>query len=347
LENKREFSYIPVVNGQGTHFWDETLDYNGNGVPDLDEFQVAQFAGQGNYLKVLFTTNEFIKTFNNQFNQSLNIKTPNNWKNKGKVLKILNKFQNQWVYRAVRKTQNDDLQNAYNPLATNVFDPQLVSLSEQLRNTLYFNKNQGKIGFDFNTIVNNNTILFTNGLESRINRANSIRSRWNLKDKVTANLDAEKGNRRNQSEFLRNREFNIQYFKIEPRFTFQPNANFRTSVYLKFEEKENRGDTVNTSLGGELAIIRNPGIEVTYNLVKKGILNLSFNYLNISYNSNTNNALAFEMLDALQPGDNFTWNISLQRTLGRNLQLNVNYDGRKPDGLSMIHVGSMQMRAFF
>ncbi len=347
LENKREFSYIPVVNGQGTHFWDETLDFNGNGVPDLDEFQVAQFPGQGNYLKVLFATNDFVRTFNNQFNQSLNIKTPTKWRERGFWFKTLNKFQNQWVYRVIRKTQNDNIINSYNPFFGNALDPELISLNEQLRNTLYFNKNQGKFGFDFNTIVNNNRVLFTNGFESRLNRSNSIRSRWNLSEQFTVNFDTERGIRKNQSEFLRNREFDIQFYTIEPRLTFQPNANFRASIYFNFEERLNVGDTLNLSLGGELATIRNPGIEFTYNLVKKGILNFTFNYLNISYNSATNNALAFEMLEALQPGNNYTWTVNLQRTLGRNLQLNINYDGRKPDGIRTIHVGSMQIRAFF
>jgi hypothetical protein len=53
------------------------------------------------------------------------------------------------------------------------------------------------------------------------------------------------------------------------------------------------------------------------------------------------------MLEGLKPGRNYTWSISIQRTLGANMQLNFIYDGRASEGNPVVHTGNMQVRVFF
>jgi len=53
------------------------------------------------------------------------------------------------------------------------------------------------------------------------------------------------------------------------------------------------------------------------------------------------------MLEGLKIGNNYTVGISYQRKVGKNLQLNFNYNGRKSDSNKMIHTGGMELRAFF
>jgi hypothetical protein len=67
----------------------------------------------------------------------------------------------------------------------------------------------------------------------------------------------------------------------------------------------------------------------------------------ISYTGNENSALGFEMLEALRQGVNYTWNIGYQRSVSKNLQISVQYNGRKSENTSMIHAGGMEVRAFF
>ena len=85
---------------------------------------------------------------------------------------------------------------------------------------------------------------------------------------------------------------------------------------------------------------------VKYQL-KKGVINATVNYIMINYVGESNTSVAFEMLEALQPGNNITWNLSYQRTLANNLQLTINYMGRKTEENNAIHTGGVQVRAFF
>ena len=72
-----------------------------------------------------------------------------------------------------------------------------------------------------------------------------------------------------------------------------------------------------------------------------------FNYIEMTYNGDANTQLGFEMLEALRVGANYTWNLSAQRSLGNNMQLNLSYDGRKSPGSPTIHTGGVQVRAYF
>ncbi len=71
------------------------------------------------------------------------------------------------------------------------------------------------------------------------------------------------------------------------------------------------------------------------------------NYIEIHYTGLDNTPLAYEMLEGLKTGSNATWNLSYQRNISNNLQLNLVYDGRVSPGTKVIHVGSVQLRAYF
>lgn len=344
LENKRQFSFLPVNNGQGTHYWDLSLDYNKNGVPDLDEFQPAQFQGQGNYIKVFTPTAIYVKTFNTQFNTSINLKAPDKWKLKKGFVKFISRFSNQFVFRAARKSQDPSFSRALNPLSSGIGDTSLLSLSTNLRNTLYFNRNDSKFGTDISYIDNRNKALLVNGVDTRAQQAWNLRTRWNINRTFTINTEAERGRKYYESQFLRSRNFDIAYLKAEPVLVIQTGTRFRISFKYNIQHKINRADS--SAQGGQRALLHTAGTEINLNFTGKGLITARLNYVNISYNAPLNNALAFEMLDALAPGNNGTWNLSVQYTLGKNLQLTVNYEGRA-GSFRPVHVGGMQVRAFF
>jgi hypothetical protein len=53
------------------------------------------------------------------------------------------------------------------------------------------------------------------------------------------------------------------------------------------------------------------------------------------------------MLEALRPGNNYTWVINWQEKLSNGLQLSFSYEGRKSEATPIIHLGRMQVSALF
>jgi hypothetical protein len=49
------------------------------------------------------------------------------------------------------------------------------------------------------------------------------------------------------------------------------------------------------------------------------------------------------MLDALLPGKNYLWMIDLTKRFINNLELNFQYEGRKPGSTRTIHTGRVSL----
>jgi hypothetical protein len=93
--------------------------------------------------------------------------------------------------------------------------------------------------------------------------------------------------------------------------------------------------------------VREVGLNLKFNQAEKGSLQGEFKAISIDYNGSGNNALAFEMLESLRAGNNYTWNLRYQRSLSQNLQISIQYNGRKSEENRVIHAGGVEVRAFF
>lgn len=338
LELKKEFVYLLVNPGQGAYSW---IDYNSDGVKDLDEFEIAQFADQAEYIRVFLPTNDYIRTYSNQFSQTIFIKPERVWRNKKGIKKQVARFSNQLVYKVNRKTSYEEGINAFNPFTVTIADTSLISSNSTFRNTLYFNRVNSVFGFDYTYQENGSKILLSNGFDSRLHTFNKLKLRWNITREHTLKLEAITGRKKSNSDFSSTRNYFISYQEIKPVYSFQPNAKFRLSLNGKYAAKLNNSDLL------EQAIITDVGFEFRFNQPKKGSFLGQFNFIAINYNASNNTSLAYEMLEGLKTGNNFTLGLSYQRKVAKNLQLNFNYNGRKSENNPMIHSGGMELRAFF
>ncbi|MEZ4737994.1 MAG: hypothetical protein R2818_01210 [Flavobacteriales bacterium] len=339
LEQRREYIYVEVPAGQGLYVW---IDYNGNGIKELNEFELANFSYEANYLRVFVPTNNFVRSFGNQFSSALDLRPAALWAGSDGFKRWAAKFSDMASYRVDRKTRNSDLGNALNPFLFDVTDTSLTSYSSSARNTVYYDRTSRKWSLDHTWQSDRSRSLLLNGYESRSRLFNTFRLRWNITRQWTSDVELERGRVANNSDLLSGRTYGIDQQGLRPRVTWQPNTSFRTILFYKYTEKVNDAE-----LGGETAVTQDLGAEVRYNTAGKGSILLTVNRVEITYDGVANSPLGNEMLLGLKPGTNMTWSLGIQRNLSNNLQVDLTYNGRSSQGVPVVHVGGAQVRAFF
>lgn len=339
LELKREFLYIQVNDGQGVYTW---IDYNSDGIKDLNEFEIAQFVDQASYIRVFTPSNEYIKTFSNEYNQALNWRPERIWHSKKGVLKFLSRFSDQARVRINRKTNSFDGIDAFNPFLSRIADTSLISTNSNVRNTLFFNRTSRIFGAEYAYQNVRNKTLLASGFDSRLIAFHELSIRWNIKRKFTIKLAGKIGEKASEADYTSGRDYAIEHQVVEPSFVYQPNTAFRITLDARGSQKRNA-----QILGGELAKVYELGSTFKLNKVEKGSMQGGLKMVHIEYTGVQNSALGFEMLEGLKPGVNYTWNFGYQRSIAKNMQLSIQYSGRKSEDNKMIHSGGMEVRAFF
>ena len=339
-ERKLEFQYLPVAPGEGVYTW--IADLNGDSIPQINEIEEAVFQSDANIIRVSIFTDEFIRTNNVSLNQSLRIDPRSLWYQETGTKKFLSRFSTQSTLRIIRKTRQADEIDAWNPFQLNIADTSLVSATSAIRNTLFFNQGDSKYDIQLGMSDNQNKVVLTTGSESRLNIEQFLKTRWNITQKISNIISLTRGKRKNDSEFFDNRDYDIEFYRIEPQFTFLINRNFRNILTYKFQNSKNI-----LPKGGEKAVIHDFKLETTFNQSSKTSFRTSFTFVQINFDGTANSSLEFAMLDGLRNGVNFLWDFSFDRRIAKNIQMVLSYEGRKSGVANIVHVGRAQVRATF
>jgi len=338
MESKKEFSYLEVAPGQGQYTW---VDYNLNGIKELDEFEPANYQDEANYIRILMPSTEYIKAYTMQVNETFLIDPSRIWRSDtSSWKKILSRFSNRFQFSMMKKTTSDNIENRFFPTFSSLYDSSLVTLNSGINNTFFFNRAHPVFSMRYRYSDNINKMLMLNGFEYRRMISNELQIVWNMTKTLGTDIEFRWGNRENNSELSLLRNYDIQILELFPRIHFQPNLKQRFSLISRFKDSKN-------ILSGldEHASIVSLGPEARFPIAEKHTFNIRFTYHYITYTGDKNTPLAFEMLESLEPGTNFTWNITMQYAVSKALQIHFMYEGRKPEGKDMIHFGSVQLKA--
>lgn len=339
LERAREFIYVADPTGKGPYTW---IDYNNNNVQELNEFELARPEDGNRFLRIFTPTDNYMRAYTNQYSHTVNWNPVMLWSTKKGMLKLLSMISDQLAFRIDRKTTEENGAQRFNPFASQLADSTLISSNASLRNTVFINRSHSKFGVDYTYGQNRGKQLLTNGFDSRNSEMHEVKARFNISRVIGIIGRGELGEKSNLSDFLDGRSYRIDYYEIEPSVSYQPNTSFRGTVTFRYTDKEN-----DEEWGDQRAILQDVGVELRYNQVSKGSVLANLNMVRIRYNGTGNSSLSYEMLEGLRTGTNFTWGISYQRNLGKNVQLNLTYNGRKSEEIKAIHSGGVQVRAYF
>lgn len=340
-ELKREYVFIQVPTGEGTHTW---RDQNNDGVQDLSEFYVAINPDERNFIKLFTPTDDYVLAYDNNLNYRLTVDMPRAWRNYSGIKKLLGKFSNSLFINLKQKINQDNLWDNIFFKGKNIDTDQLLSYRENIRNTLHYNRSNPKYGIDFMYHQLNYKQLISNGFESRDQTLLKLISRLNIKGDYNFRLILSKTNLASESDFLEGRNFLIQGKTIKTTFEWQPSNFWRFSTDYAYLMNN---DVSSNETNEGASKISESVFNIKYSKASNRNIDFTLRYMHINFIGQENTAVGYELLKGLKPGDNVTWSFLWQQKLFNGLQMNLSYEGRKSGNLDIIHVGRMQVMAFF
>lgn len=339
-EQRRDFAYLEVPAGTGQYAW---IDYNNDGVQQLNEFELAAFPDQAKFIRILTPTNEFIKANYITFNYSLNINprallNSSDLKGMKKFLSRLNLVTS--LQTGKKSTAKGNFE--FNPFKYAVTDTALITLNTLLLNSISFNRFSSKWGFDFSNLRNNGKALLTYGYESRRLNDWLLKYRWNISKAFLLTVNGKKGLNALITPQFGNRNYQLDIYSVEPQLIFIRGTSFRLVTGYKLDSRKNK-----PVYGGEKSVSNSLNIESKYNLLQNSSVTGKFTFNNIDYKFPANTTVSYIMLDGLLPGKNYLWSLSFSKRLLNNLELSFQYDGRKAGTSKTVHVGRVGITALF
>ncbi len=347
------YYYEKVADGNGNYVWND----DGDTIEELDEFELATENNQidAHYIRILLPTGEYQQTNITQLNQSLILSPKALWFDTKGLAKFMSRFSTQSSLLVKREVIVDSLKiNQLVPFDlpfTETIKPEnIVAENTNIRNQLFFNRNSPK--FEASLFQQNvvNQVFLINGSDRRYKQNYGYKMRYNFGKMISHKLEASRGSNNSLSVAFPNRNYAINDYLIQPalsliwkkhwRFSMAYTYKYAVDVLPKFNADGSPIDLYPAS-------INKLNSDFKYGTGSKSNIQTKITYVRIKYEGETNSSAAYTLLEGLQAGNNYLWTIGYSTRLANNIQLSLNYDGRKNDGSPVKHTGRASMRALF
>ena len=332
---QQEFTYLEVSAGQGVYTWN---DYNGNGIQELQEFEVAPFIDQAKFIRVFLPNRIYIKTHQNKFSQSVTL-NPNQWQNEKGIKKLLSYFYNQTAFIIDRKTRSDGDNFELNPFSGS--SENVLGLNSSLRNSLFYNRGKQNHSITYSYLQNKTKNLLSIGSQEATNSSHQLQYGHLYQKSWLFGFFAKTIQTTIESENFSEKNYAIKGYQLAPKISYLFSKNTSWDLFYELQSKENQIGVFETLLQNRF------GTAFSYAGHKKITLNGEVSFYQNKFEGNEFSSVGFQMLEGLQTGQNLTWRLLLQKNITQFLDINFNYQGRKSETSQAIHTGNVQLRAYF
>jgi hypothetical protein len=332
---QQEFTYVEVPTGQGVYTWN---DYNGNGIQELEEFEIAPFPDQAKFVRIFLPNQVYIKTNQNKFSQSVTL-NPLQWQNETGFKKLASYFYNQTSFIMDRKVKSEGDRLELNPFSSS--DENMLGLNSSFRNSFYYNRGKQKHSVTYSYLVNKGKNLLSIGSQNVTNNSHQLQYTHLLQKSWLFNFFTKTIKTNLVSEDFTEKNYDLDGYQIAPKISYLFSKNTSLDFFYELQNKENKMGNFETLRQNRL------GTSFSYAGEKKITVNGEFSFYENKFEGNEFSSVGFQMLEGLQAGQNLVWKLLLQKNITQFLDINLNYQGRKSETGKTIHTGNVQLRAYF
>ncbi len=343
-EPKVEYVYQKVEPGTGDYVFigkEENANLNNS-----QDFRFDPSNPNRSYIRLTLTNNEFIRTNNIELNQSLHIEpvkfikaTPE--RKLSSFYRFISRFSTMSNAKITKKQMDNSSTSLTSFFNFDLQDTSLVSYNSTFSNTLFFNKGNVKYDIQIGNRDNQNRSLQVGDTEDHGINDWFFRTRLNILNRADLFLILEKSERTYFSRVFADRNLDLRILRLKPELSYRPSGNVRLTARYTYEDKRQQ------ILTKDLAFINDFTGEFALRKANQYSFDLSLSYVAIQFSGESGSPLEYDMLDGLKNGKNFLWNLVFTRRVGKNIDLTVNYEGRKPGSSPFVHVGRAQIKATF
>ena len=332
---QQDFVYVEVEAGQGFYTW---IDYNDNGIQEFDEFEVAEFQDQANFLRVPLPNLQFIATQSAKINQSITLNA-NQWSNKNGLKKVLSHFYNQFFLSS--RNELERARNSFNLNPFNMSKDQQISVNFTIKNSLYFNRGLQNFSATYTYAKAENKQQYSIGSQDTDTNYQQIDFQHKVGKFWLIDLQGKLSENKLETENFNNRNYEIDVIAFQPKISYVLNNDNRFAAFYHMKNKEN------TLAEFEKLKQQKIGIEYFYTGKSTSQFNANFTTFFNDFSGNPNSPVGYQMLEGLQEGTNYTWTFLWNKKLNSFLNVNLNYKGRKSLNSKTIHTGTINLKAVF
>ncbi|HTR30537.1 MAG TPA: hypothetical protein VMH27_14795, partial [Puia sp.] len=343
-QQELSYTYLQVPAGTGQYAW---IDYNKDGLQQLNEFVLAQFPDQAQYIRVYTPSGIFVRAAYTTFNYSLSF-TPKALfgpKSTGFPSFLARMTLQSSLQMTQKQLANGGIQ--WNPFKDPVQDTALITRTMIMANTFSFNRTDPHWGFDISNTRNSAKSLLTYGFENRQNNEWSLRTRINMNKSVafTTTIKQGSGQLINSSSNFDSSNYNLRLYSLEPDLIYTHKSNLRIGIGYRLSTKTNAPEW-----GAQNYSSTGINSDFKYNILQSTSIQGKFIFSNITYTSKEGipsftSPVAYTILEGLAPGRNYEWGLDFTKRLGSSLEISLQYEGRKPSGQGVINTGRAALRA--
>ena len=332
---QQDFVYVEVEAGQGFYTW---IDYNDNGIQEFDEFEVAEFQDQANFLRVPLPNLQFIATQSAKINQSITLNA-NQWSNKNGLKKVLSHFYNQFFLSS--RNELERARNSFNLNPFNLSKDQQISVNFTIKNSLYFNRGLQNFSATYTYAKAENKQQYSIGSQDTDTNYQQIDFQHKVGKFWLIDLQGKLSENKLETENFNNRNYEIDVIAFQPKINYVLNNDNRFAAFYHMKNKEN------TLAEFEKLKQQKIGIEYFYTGKSTSQFNANFTTFFNDFSGNPNSPVGYQMLEGLQEGTNYIWAFLWSKKLNSFLNVNLNYKGRKSLNSKTIHTGTINLKAVF